>query len=96
MIEAPATQQVSHDITLYPEPITHIGSFTITNTLLNAWVAVLIIIVIAVMIGRRMSRIPKGIQNVAELVVDEALKLVDSVTQNREMSLKVFPLVFSL
>lgn len=89
-------QTVSHEVTLFAEPIVHVGSFTITNSLLNAWVAVLVICVGAVVIGKKIKRIPRGIQNVAELVIEAALNLVDTVTSDRKKSQRIFPLVFAI
>ena len=37
-----------HEVTIYAEPIFHIGNFEITNSLLNSWVAVLVIVVLCV------------------------------------------------
>lgn len=93
---AEAHGEVSHEVTLYAEPIFHIGSFTVTNSLLNSWLAVFLLIILAISIGRTMKRIPKGIQNIAEIVLEAALKLTDGVTNDRKKSLKIFPIVFSV
>ncbi len=88
--------EVSHEVTLYAEPVLHIGSFTVTNSLLNSWLAVLLLVISAVMVGRKVRRIPRGIQNIAEMVVESALKLADNVTNERAKTLKIFPYVFSV
>lgn len=89
------TTHVSHEISLGAEPITQIGSFQITNSLLNTWIVVILLIIFAFVLRKKINIIPKGLQNIFEIVVDGALNLCDSVTNNRKVSLKVFPIVFS-
>ena len=84
------------EISIAAEPIFHIGSFTVTNSLLNSWVAVIIIVILSILIRRKITRIPKGIQNVAEIMLEQALTLADSITGSREKSLKFLPIVLPL
>jgi len=88
--------KVSHEITIYAEPIFHIGKFEITNSLLNSWLAVIVIIVLCVILRLKLKKIPSKIQHIFELLLDGALGLVDQVTNNRRISLKILPLVLSL
>lgn len=89
-------EEVSHEVTLFAEPVFHVGSFPVTNSLINSWVAVFIIVLFAFALKKRISRIPKGIQNAFEIIVDGALNLADSVTGDRKKSQKVFPVVFAI
>lgn len=86
----------SHEVTLYAEPIYHIGSFPVTNALFTSWIAVFLIIVIVFFLRRKLAQIPKGIQNFFEIILDGALSLCDQVTGDRKISNKVFPLAFSV
>lgn len=99
MIEQPA-QKISHETTLFAEPIFHIGSpagvFTITNALFSGWFAVLIIIILTVALRKKLSEVPKGLQNIFEIIVEGALDLCDQVTNSRALSMKVFPLAISV
>jgi F-type H+-transporting ATPase subunit a len=88
--------EVTHEATLYAEPIAHIGPLSITNSLLTSWIAVFVIIVISLCLRLKLKEIPKGIQNFFELMLDGALSLCDQVTGNRKISNKVFPIVFSI
>lgn len=90
------TGHVGHEITLAAEPITHIGNFAITNSLLNTWLVLFFIIIFSLFLRRKITKVPKGIQNLFEIIVDGALNLVDSVTNSRKKSLKILPIVFSL
>lgn len=90
------SQQVSHEATLFAEPIAHIGNFTITNSLLNSWATVIILVVFFILLGKKITRIPKGIQNIFEILLEESLKLADSITGNRKKSEKFLPICLSL
>ncbi|MFA6973795.1 MAG: F0F1 ATP synthase subunit A [Parcubacteria group bacterium] len=90
------SQEVSHEATLFAEPIFHVGGFTITNSLINSWLTVFILVVMFVMIGKKIKKIPKGLQNIFEIVLEEALKLADSVTGDRKKSEKFLPITLSL
>lgn len=90
------SHNVSHEITLYAEPIAYVGNFPITNALLTAWVTVIIIIFITVFLRNKMKEIPRGIQNFFEFIIEGALSLSDQVTGNRDISEKAFPLIFSI
>lgn len=89
-------QEIKHETTLFAEPIFQIGSFTVTNSLLNSWITVFVIILISVVVRWRISTVPRGIQNYAEVILDSALKIADSVTGSRQKTLKFMPIVFPL
>lgn len=95
-VEHTETQsEIHHEHTLFAEPIFHIGSFTVTNSLFNSWLVVLIILVVSLSLRSRIKEIPKGLQNVMEIIIEWFLNIFDSVTGTREKSIKFFPLVFS-
>lgn len=89
-------QAVSHEITLYAEPVGQIGGFQVTNSLITSWSVVLVIVILAVLLGRGIKRIPRGLQNITEIIIDGSLDLMDSVTGDRTKSTKIFPFVFSI
>ncbi len=88
--------KIQHETTLFAEPIFHIGSFTITNSLINSWVAIFLLAIFAFVIRRKIREIPRGFQNLVEMVVEAALKMADTVTGSREKTEKLFPFVFTL
>jgi len=90
------TQPVSHEVTIFAEPIFHIGNFQVTNSLLTSWFAVLIILAFSIAFRMKMKKIPGKIQHIFEIILDGALSLVDQVTNDRKLSVKIFPLVFTL
>lgn len=91
-----AEQEVQHEITLYAEPIFHIGSFNITNSLVTSWVAVTILVVFFYSIGKKVKKIPDKIQNIFEIILEKALSLADSVTGDRQKSEKFLPVALAL
>jgi F-type H+-transporting ATPase subunit a len=91
-----APPEIKHESTLFAEPIFHIGKFTITNSLLNSWMTVIILIIVFIFIGKKIKKIPKGIQNIFEFILEEALKLADSITGSRKKSEKFLPISLAL
>jgi len=98
--EAAATHEAKetgeHEHTLFAEPIFHVGNFPITNSLLSSWLAVFLIIILAVSIRIKNSRVPSVFQGFVETVIEGALGMMDLVTNDRKKSEQVFPLVFSI
>ncbi len=87
--------QVSHEHSLSAEPVVSIGGMEVTNSLLSSWIVVFLLIVFSLVIKLKLSRIPKGIQNVFEIIIEKSLEMFDSVTGSREKSLKFFPFIFA-
>lgn len=88
--------QIQHEITLSAEPIFQIGGFTATNSWLNSIIAVFILVILFVAVGRKASLIPKGLQNAFEVILETALNFTDTVTNNRKISEKLLPIVMTL
>lgn len=88
--------QIQHEITLSAEPIFKIGGFTATNSWLNSVIAVFILVILLFAVGRKASLIPKGLQNVFEVLLEAALKFTDTITNSRKVSEKLLPFVLAL
>ena len=89
-------ENISHEITLFAEPIFHFSNFTVTNSLLTSWVVVGIIIILSFLLRYSLSEVPGKLQNIFEVVVEEGLNLCDQVTNSRDLSIKVFPIAISV
>ncbi|MEA3464013.1 MAG: F0F1 ATP synthase subunit A [Patescibacteria group bacterium] len=87
--------EIHHEHTLFAEPIFHFGNFPVTNSLFNTWLVVLIVLVVSLFLKHRIKMIPKGFQNVMEIIIEWFLGVFDSVTGSRDKSLNFFPLVFA-
>ena len=83
-----------HTPTLASETIAHLGSFEIRNTLVMAWITMLILIGVALFGKMRGYRlVPTRFQAMLEFTVEGLFDLFDSIIQNRALTRKVFPMV---
>jgi F-type H+-transporting ATPase subunit a len=87
---------MKENITLFAEPIFHFQNFAVTNALLTSWLAVFIIIILSLTLRFALREIPGKVQNIFEIIVDGALGLCDQVTNDRALSLKIFPIAISV
>ena len=93
---SPDPRIISMNISLAAETIFHIGSFPVTNTLLVAWVIILFLIIMALVVGRKIREVPKGLQNFVETVVEGALNFMETITGDRKQARQFFPIVFTI
>jgi F-type H+-transporting ATPase subunit a len=84
------------EISIAPEAIFHIGSFPVTNSFLLMAGVTLFLIVCTIVLNRKMSLVPKGFQNLVEMLFEGALDFIDTIMNDKAKSRKVFPFVFSL
>ncbi len=84
------------NIPLEAEPIFELAGFTITNSLLNAYIAVVFFIVIALLVRTRIREIPKGFYNVIEALVEFALIEIEKVTGDKKRARQFLPLVATI
>ena len=88
--------EIVHEITLFAEPLAVVSDFPITNSLVTSWGAVLILAILAFFLRRSLKEIPGKLQNLFEIIIDGALDLADQVTNDRKLSVKIFPLVICI
>lgn len=84
------------NISLAAEPIAHIGSFPITNSMLGSLAAATTLALIARAIGKRIALVPGKLQNVAEMAIEFLVNLMDSVTHDRAKTKKFFPIIATI
>jgi F-type H+-transporting ATPase subunit a len=75
------------------ETLFHIGPLPVTNALVNGWIAVLAFVMLAVLLNRKTSSVPRGIQNAVETVVELLLSEIQKVTIDRPRALRFLPIV---
>ncbi len=85
-----------HIPTLAPEELFHFGPLTITNTLINAWLALLIFLVFGLYIRRRLTLRPNKLQNGVEYFLEILLGYFDQVTGDRKKTLRFLPIAGSV
>ncbi len=80
-------------VTLAAEKIFSIGPVSITNSILTTWIVTIILIAFAYFATRKVSLVPTGLQNVAEVAIETLKDLVDSIAYEKS---KVFlPIIAS-
>ncbi|HTI14468.1 MAG TPA: F0F1 ATP synthase subunit A [Dictyobacter sp.] len=82
------------NIEIAPDNLFHIGGFQVSNTLLDTWTAIIILVVLLALGTRRRDLIPSGWQNAIEWLVEAFQNLVESVA-GKEKGKKFFPIVFT-
>lgn len=85
-----------HIPTLAPEAVFHIGSINITNTMINAWMAIVIFLVLGILIKRSVKLKPGKLQNSAEYFLEIMLGYFDQVTGDRKKTIRFLPIVGSI
>ncbi len=94
--ETHSEESAGHEVTIFAEPIFHIGNFQITNSLLNSWLVVLVVFIVSLILRLKLNKIPSKIQHVFEILLDGSLSLCDQVTNDRKISEKIFPVVLTI
>lgn len=89
------TEEIIHENTLYAEQVAHIGNFSITNAFATSMVALLIVVIFALLIHRSIKKVPTGIQNAMEMIIEGFLGIFDSVTGSRKRSLQFAPIALT-
>lgn len=83
-------------VPLAAETIAHIGRLSVTNSLVNAWIVAIVMIVGAGVLRLTLKARPGKFQSIVEMLFEFLLKTFDSVTHDRARSKKFFPLVTTL
>jgi F-type H+-transporting ATPase subunit a len=84
------------NVPLIAEPIFHIGTFTVTNALINSTALMLILVVFAFFFQRSIKTVPGKLQSAFEALIDFLLGYFDQVTGSRVRSRQFLPLVGTL
>ncbi|MBI5221378.1 MAG: hypothetical protein HY979_01050, partial [Candidatus Magasanikbacteria bacterium] len=77
-----------HIPTLAPETIFHIGSFPVTNTIINVWLAMAIFLVLGILIKKQLSLRPGKFQNFFEYILEMLMGYFDQVTGDRKNTMR--------
>lgn len=88
-------ETIIEEHTLYSEEVGHIGNFKITNSLLNSWLSVAVVIIVALLVRKKIRLVPRGMQNAFEAMIEAFLDIFDSVTGSRKRSIQFAPFVLA-
>lgn len=83
-------------VPLAAEPLFHIGSFPVTNSMINAWIVTVFLLVVACVASRRKTLVPRGVHNFFEAVVEFLLAEMTKVTESVQKTKQFFPFVATL
>lgn len=87
-----------HEISLAAEKIFSIGGLAITNTMILTVLISAFLIIFTFIFRKKFTEKKKisGVQNLVEILIEEALKLIDSITGDRKQSKRFFALSMTL
>jgi F-type H+-transporting ATPase subunit a len=83
-------------VSITPEIIANLLGMPISNTLITALMATVILVAIAYFSTKKMKETPRGIQNVFEAVIEALFKMADGVTGDRKQTYQFFPIVATI
>ncbi len=84
------------EISIAAEKLFMLGTLPVTNAL---FIGVLVSVLLVLITQRALTRwqsVPRGLQNVSEIVIDGVLGLLESIMQDRNMARKFFPLIATI
>jgi F-type H+-transporting ATPase subunit a len=87
---------MSPHISISAEKIFQIGGFPVTNALFLSLFVFIILVVFAIVLRRKLSLVPNTLQNIAEMILEGALGVMDSVLLDRRKSEKYLPFVLTV
>jgi len=80
-------------ISLAAEKIFEIGGYAVTNAVLMTWLAVILLVIVAVALLRKPKLIPRGFQNIFESLVEWVVEMLEPSFGSREKAEKYFPFI---
>ena len=83
-------------ISITPEILFHIGALPVTNTLLTAWLVMLLLIIGSGIFFSRMRRAPGRVQTAVEAGLDALLSFFESIAGSRETARRFFPIAATI
>ena len=82
-----------HIPNLAPDVVGHLGSLPVTNTMVNAWIAILVFLALGILISVKVRVRPGKVQNFFEFFLEILLGYFDQVTGERRNTMRFLPLV---
>lgn len=81
---------------LAPETLFHVGFLPVTNTMVNVWLSMIVLLSIGFSLRRRMSLRPGKLQNFFEYWLEAVLGYFDQVTGDRKKTVRFLPVTGSI
>jgi F-type H+-transporting ATPase subunit a len=83
------------EVELPPEALFHIGSFSVTNTMITAWITIVLVIVLSYLAFRRPKLVPSGLQSMMEAVFGVLLNFCTGVAGEKN-GRRFFPVMATI
>lgn len=84
------------EISIAAEKLFSIGFLPVTNAFLIGMVVSALLIFFTTRVAKNPTLVPRGLQNVLEIIFETLLDLVESVTQDKKQARQFFPLVATI
>ncbi len=84
------------EISIAAEKLFSLGAFPVTNAFLIGVLVSGLLIFFITKVTKNLSAVPRGLQNVIEVVFEALLNLVESVTQDKKQARQFFPLIATI
>ncbi len=88
--------QAGLHITLAAERLFQVGSVPITNTLITTWVVMIVLLVSAFLLGRRLKVTPGRVQSAAEMAFEYVYNYVRETLGSDTLARRYFPLIATI
>lgn len=85
-----------HEISIRAEQLFSIAGWPITNALLLAIGASIVLLVLGFDINQRLAQVPGKLQNLFEVIIEQILTLMESVLHSRTLAERYLPLVATI
>ncbi|MCA9365432.1 F0F1 ATP synthase subunit A [Candidatus Kaiserbacteria bacterium] len=79
-----------------PYVVEYAGRLPITSTLLTVWLTMIILVVVAIFVGRNPKLIPGKIQNFFEIIIGGVYDYMAEVLEDKKLATKYFPIVMTI
>lgn len=83
-------------ISIKAETLFHILGFPVTNSLVVFWGVMILLVLGAFLLTRRLSMVPGRSQNAVEMILEGLLNVFDGVTGDRALTRTIFPVVATI
>ena len=84
------------NISLSPEILFYIGIFPITNAFFWSVLLSLSLILLTLCINKKLKQVPGRLQNIAEIIIEGGISFVDSITNDKKKTRRLFPLIITM
>lgn len=83
-------------VSIASEIVVKVFGFPITNTLIASFVTTIVLLFFSLRATKNLKKIPKGLQNLFEMLIESLFNMVYAVTGNKKQACQFFPLVATI